>query len=301
MKGPILFSLAVLSIIYSCNQDPNSRRSEDINDLEDERDGIGFYLDEDGNRNRAYRAQINESFNNKGSIDRRWFKHSSWESRCGVGRSGCLVTRYNPNHQGSPRLTWEKPIARSRSYSMVMDVKFANGFEFVKGGKLHGLGPKNKASGGGSLKKGAAQWSSRFMWRRNGRLVSYMYLDGLDGRKSKVDHGVDGRVQKDKRVRAGVWHALTLYVQLNDAGKYNGITQVYIDGTLISNERRVLYRRTNSGDSEIQKFLFSTFYGGNGRDWAPSKRTTVYLDNVYVRPGLWVRSRPGGNPSSRRP
>ena len=250
----------------------------------------------------AGQAQINEDFNNGKRIEgTKWLKHSKWESRCGVNRSGCLVTVHKPSSKGSHRLTWKDPIEPSLSYSMVYDVRFERNFDFVRTGKLHGLGPKKPKTGGGANSKDGKQWSSRLVWNDVGNLRSYMYIDGINGKRNREYYGVRGKQKRDIRLSPDQWHTVTLFIQLNDPRSFNGITRVFVNGKETSTERRVKYRSSGSRDSQIQTFMFSNFYGGNNRNYAPKRSWKIYLDNVYVRSGLWVRQVPGGRVNQSRP
>ncbi|MDR2732741.1 MAG: hypothetical protein LBB36_05935, partial [Fibromonadaceae bacterium] len=54
-------------------------------------------------------------------------------------------------------------------------VKFEEGFEFVKGGKLPGLCGGACYTGGNTPLQGDG-WSARIMWRTGGSIVQYMYF-----------------------------------------------------------------------------------------------------------------------------
>ncbi|MBU2711848.1 glycosyl hydrolase family 8 [Zooshikella harenae] len=60
---------------------------------------------------------------------------------CGNNHGKCLRISYHPNEQGSPRITSRYSLPPARAYTLNYDVLFEPGFEFVKGGKLPGLGP----------------------------------------------------------------------------------------------------------------------------------------------------------------
>ena len=62
------------------------------------------------------------------------------------------------------------------------DVKFADDFDFVRGGKLPGLcgynikqDPRDGCNTGGGFPTGYDGWSARGMWRENGELENYVY------------------------------------------------------------------------------------------------------------------------------
>ena len=63
----------------------------------------------------------------------------------------------------------------------------------------------------------------------------------------------------------------------------DGVKQVEVNGLRLSGNANV----------NIDKFLFSTFYGGADPSWSPSKTTYVYYDNFSVHRGLKVTGEQG--------
>ena len=66
-----------------------------------------------------------------------------------------------------------------RDATLIYSFMMKPGFEFVKGGKLPGLGGGNATTGCDPIDPGG--WSMRYMWRRNGKAVVYAYhLDRMN-------------------------------------------------------------------------------------------------------------------------
>jgi|GEM_PF-6384260 len=161
-------------------------------------------------------------------------------------------------------------------------VKFHPGFEFVKGGKLPGLAG-GEAITGGNPANGSNGWSTRFMWRQNGTPVVYGYLPG----KYAAPYGYDFKLKnqnsgQEDRLPVGEWICLEQFVQLNDVGQANGKIKAWLNGDLGVNVSDATFRTTNNDATKVGQMLFSTFYGGNTDDWAPSKDTHASFDNFII-------------------
>jgi hypothetical protein len=69
--------------------------------------------------------------------------------------------------------------ARARALCLRYEVRFQEGFEFGKGGKLPGLYAGDAPSGGEAV-TGANGWTVRLMWRRGGEGELYEYVASKD-------------------------------------------------------------------------------------------------------------------------
>ncbi|HKK81202.1 MAG TPA: hypothetical protein VJ909_03070, partial [Prolixibacteraceae bacterium] len=110
-------------------------------------------------------------------------------------------------------------------------VKFEEGFDFQRGGKLPGLmgGGDSWARSGGHQPDGTNGWTLRLMWRQNRRLVVYAYVPPSENGKwgsetwgQDIDSGVDAET--------GEWMCIEQFVNVGNAGKDNGRLKVWIDG-----------------------------------------------------------------------
>jgi hypothetical protein len=205
---------------------------------------------------------------------------------CGVGGGRCVRAAYRPASNGSPRLTFTQTLPPARSYTLNYDVNFESGFEWVKGGKLHGLGPSNPTTGCDDATLDG--WSARVMWRREGELQIYTYDQHRENNCGNTENAVGHRFAQ------GRYQAVSLYVQVNEPAQLaNGRIALYLDGEKIAEQTGLQLRATGGSATEINRFMFSTFFGGNDSSWAPSKTVTARFDNFAVYPGLRVRSAPG--------
>ncbi len=164
------------------------------------------------------------------------------------------------------------------------DIRFEEGFDFVKGGKLPGLCgyDVNQASNtgcntGGGYPSGYDGWSARGMWREDGILENYVY------HASQRNFYGDDEFW-DVSAEPGVWHRVQHRVVLNTPGQKNGILEAWFDGTKVLSLQNLEYRKTNT--IGINLFYFSTFFGGNDASWAPSTDQVMNFDNFVLSTSL---------------
>jgi hypothetical protein len=155
-------------------------------------------------------------------------------------------------------------------------VRFAPGFDFVLGGKLPGLV-------GGSAPTGCSDdtsgFSARSMWRVDGLGVQYMYYpEKRSPCGDDYDYAVAG---EPARFEPGVWHTVEHRVVMNTPGEHDGRVQAWLDGQLVLDAPSFLLRPAE-GDFAIDTLYFSTFFGGSGDEWAPTKDETVDFDDFVV-------------------
>jgi hypothetical protein len=152
-------------------------------------------------------------------------------------------------------------------------VRFREGFDFVKGGKLPGLVGGSRPTGGRPDDGG---FSARLMWRTGGAVVQYVYHPHQTS-KYGVDLPYDGA-----RFQPGAWHTVTHRVVMNTAGRANGIIQGWFDGRLALDKHDALLRV--DGSVHIDGLYFSTFFGGNDDSWGATRDEYVDFDDFVVSP-----------------
>lgn len=183
-------------------------------------------------------------------------------------------------------IQWRTYLGRSLEHAtLTYDVKFAEGFDFVKGGKLPGLvggerhGERHSTVSGGYRPDGTDGFSCRVMWREDGSVAQYVYHPDQPTAFGELfpwrnaDHG---------RVRfvPGRWHRVRTQVDLNDVGARNGRIRSWIDGSKVLDVRGFAFRTTQT--LAIDSFAFATFFGGDDDTWATSKSETAYFDRFRV-------------------
>jgi len=143
-------------------------------------------------------------------------------------------------------------------------VRFAPGFDFVRGGKLPGfLGGEGNT--GGSMPSGSDGWSARMMWRVDGEAVQYVYhpdQPGTYGDDFLWDLGSQRRFDD-------TWHVVEHEVVMNTPGASDGAVRGWWDGTPALERTGVRFRDVDT--FAIDGFYFSTFFGGSDASWAPTR------------------------------
>ena len=191
---------------------------------------------------------------------------------------------YHGNSIGSQRMVYsfELNSTNLKKASLSFNVRFCDGFDFAKGGKLHGLGSLFPASGG--YLSGDDSWSARVVFFSGGGIGSYIYHQHQKGVFG------DWMPGKNFKFQPGKWYRISLTVELNDPGFANGSAIVSVDSLPVISHVGLMYRSRLSSSSYIRKFLFSTFYGGHSAEYAPKnvdgsfRSTCAFFDDFTVRP-----------------
>lgn len=209
----------------------------------------------------------------------------------GVGGSTALKVDYVGYDRGSKRVISIIGLPRKLNHATLhFDVAFPQDFQFVKGGKLHGLGPANRVTGGGNITP--AGWSARMMFKENGRMATYTYCHNKDTKWGRGGNATNDFAFDNHR---GRYMTVSLYVRLNHPEKKNGVSAVFINGKDVHVDRGIQFRTVGNEKSKIQSFIFSTFHGGSDKKWAPKDKNgnvttvTAYFDNFEVYPGKHMR------------
>ena len=201
------------------------------------------------------------------------------EERLDIDAGNLLVTY--PRDKISPRESGTQFKVRLDDFSEAYcdyRFRFESGFAFTKGGKLPGLA-------GGTATTGCVRpigdgWSARCMWREEGRLIAYPYHLGQAGDCGDV-------VELGCSAQVGEWIRMTQFVRVNGADASDGILRVWVNGDLKLDRRDFEFR---TGDAApVNRFLFSTFFGGSTLEWAPSIDCRAKFDDFRIG-----RSRPDG-------
>ena len=212
------------------------------------------------------------------------------------GSGAALATSYPAGVHGTRETGAQWPYDFDQSYeeaTLSYRVRFAPGFDFVRGGKLPGLAG-GTAPTGSTQATGFNGWAGRLMWRTDFNGVSgqpqQLTSGGITYAKY-TDSGFAGDgVQEDRNFFFNPngsrtefvddqWYQITQRIVMNTPGEFNGIQQIWVDGVLVINERDLRYRLDDS--FAIDQMYFSTFYGGN-EDWRTSKAEEAYFDDFVI-------------------
>lgn len=185
-------------------------------------------------------------------------------------RATCIKLEFQPGDVGvSSEVKWLLPIPEGNEYYYEYNLKFGADFDFVKGGKLPGLGCGLRPNL--SPQRNRPLWSTRFQWAVNG------------GASYKTT-GVSVVPLKKDNVRIVFqpmqWYRVQCRIKINTPNVSDGILQVWFDGIQIHNDTAVSF--TDDPDFGIEWFYFGTFFGGNKSDFAATKVETIFLRNIRI-------------------
>ena len=147
---------------------------------------------------------------------------------------------------------------RAERIVLSYSVRFADGFYFVKGGKLPGLYGGIPRSGG-RIPTGSDGFSTRIVWQTYGQGALYAYLP-----TSHVWGTLFGRGAWN--FKTGQWMRISQLVKLNDPAHSDGEVSVWINGNLVHHSCGLQFR--NVPTLTTDGLFFSTFFGGNDTSWA---------------------------------
>ncbi|MCW8924767.1 MAG: sulfatase [Xanthomonadales bacterium] len=212
----------------------------------------------------------------------------------GVAGSTGLRAEYTGFEKGSERIGKHLFLPEpGLEFSLNYDVSFDKDFQFVKGGKLLGLGPARHITGGRPIIPEG--WSARVTFKDGGGIKLYTYHQDMQGQ-----YGDRGYIQQPFTFEKERYYSVSLHVRVNDPPEAsNGFSRLYVDGKLIERHENLRLRGTGGDATLVNKFMFSSFHGGHSPDNAPRDKagnyTTVYatFDNISVYPGERVRPGPG--------
>jgi hypothetical protein len=140
-------------------------------------------------------------------------------------------------------------------------VRFPEGFDFVKGGKLPGL-YGGTANNGQRIPDGTNGFSTRYMWRRDGEAEVYAYLPTSEEHGTSLGRG-------SWKWTPGTWTCVEQEVRLNTPGRADGSVTVWLDGEEAERSTGLTFRTVSS--LRIEGVFFSTFFGGGDASWASPK------------------------------
>lgn len=219
-------------------------------------------------------------------------RHVTLAAGEGVDGGRAIRVDYVGNARGSERVIVNHPLPGAPRYTLSFDVRFCAGFDFARGGKLHGLGPARPVAGGNPVSPG--RWSARSMFRERGGLQSYVYSQDMAGRYG------DRVVARSFQFETDRYYAISFQVELNQpASAHNGFLRIHVDGVPVIHHAGIRFRAEDSEDSLIRTLMFNTFHGGHAADWAPRDADgafatpCAYFDNISATAALVVKGSPG--------
>jgi len=162
-------------------------------------------------------------------------------------------------------------------------LKFEEGFDFNKGGKLPGLmgGGDSWSRSGGNQPDGTNGWTLRFMWRAHGEIVIYAYVPkSANGKWGGDRWGQD--IPCYFKAEPGKWHCIEQYVHVGTPGNDDGTLAVWIDGVERLKIDDMRFWSVDNVNGLVGGICFSTFHGGNTVDWAPRNDSFMQYDGFVA-------------------
>ena len=141
---------------------------------------------------------------------------------------------------------------------LTYQVRFPQGFDFVKGGKLPGL-YGGAVTSGKNIPDGTDGFSTRYMWRAGGDGEVYAYLPTSEEHGTSLGRGCWSFAPGD-------WTTIRQRVQLNTPDGEDGRITVWQDDRLVLDRGGLEFRSTDQ--LRIDGLFFSTFFGGDDPSWA---------------------------------
>lgn len=170
---------------------------------------------------------------------------------------------------------WRMPFGKNEAAELSYTLRFSKDFDFVKGGKLPGLcgGPENVS--GGRPANGKNGFSSRLMWRKDGRGEAYVYH-----KNQKGDYGDSFAFPSDFRFPTDTPVKVRIAVTMNSIGKRDGTLRVWIDDKLLVEHSDMEWRTVDTFG--VDGLYFETFHGGGDKSWAPTRPCWVEFADMKV-------------------
>lgn len=195
------------------------------------------------------------------------------------------------NDEGGAKwnLNFDQPY---EEYTLEYKVRVPKDFDFVRGGKLPGLYGGSGPAGGASTAE-ADGFSVRTMWRELGVLCQYVYsMDKEETKRWGANYIWTTRLDKNMPITDDMWkdmndysddrvylipdkwHTLKTYIKMNTPGREDGKIVCWFNGLEVVNLSLRFRKDMSFG---IDKFKFTTFFGGNDETWAPKKDEKMYF------------------------
>lgn len=177
---------------------------------------------------------------------------------------------------------WRSPIQPADSVELAYQVTFSKNFDWVKGGKLPGLGGGPESVTGGNPANGKNGFSARLMWRADGRGEAYVYH-----MNQPQKYGESFPFPSDFRFQTGKPILVRIRVVMNTPGRMDGRLDVWIRDHTTEQFQHVVarddieWRRTDK--ILVDSILFQTFYGGSNQSWAPRRPCFTLFSEISTR------------------
>ncbi len=226
-----------------------------------------------------------ETWKSKGFINVSWTQGSERTSVVETySHSGTKSLQvYYPKEKFGPAETGHQApceLLPEQEYYVSYWLRFSDDFSWGttnEGGKLPGLGAGDLCSGGQTC-NGTNGFTARFMWRKNGKAVLYLYHMDKPGKYGE-DFELITSNNDTMYFPKNEWVNLTERVKINSGKNKDGEVQVWFNGKEVLNIGNLQF--VSNGDM-VDVFYFSTFHGGNDISWSPQNDCYIWYDDIVV-------------------
>ncbi|MBM3257004.1 MAG: hypothetical protein FJY98_01605 [Candidatus Liptonbacteria bacterium] len=172
------------------------------------------------------------------------------------------------------------------------DVLFGKNFDFVRGGKLPGIGGGLSNGCGATPDEYQNGFSARLMWRvlnfhnkhlikdsHKAYLVQYMYYPDRHPSKKFGEDLIYRYKGRKIFVKSNKWYKLKTNIKLSENPKRKDTITAYVNGKMVLNKKLNLRKKTTYG---INQIMFSLFFGGGEPSWATKKKEKIYFKKFII-------------------
>jgi hypothetical protein len=222
------------------------------------------------------------NFGISGHFEKDWVKTTDGQAALVANYPAGGYAQHNPGGwtfqaDGGQKARFEDATEVTFSY----EVKFPEGFQFAKAGKLPGLfgsdAGVNAACSGGDHGENNC-FSARLMWREGGKLEVYLYAPSTNTKFKPNKYGNDFFMSDGYKIKPGEWTSLTERVKLNTHGKSDGSIEVLVGGVSKLKLDGLILRVSETG--RMRGAMIHTFFGGSSSpDFASPTRQEAHFRN----------------------
>eukprot|EP00123_Amoebidium_parasiticum_P003737 comp15040_c0_seq1/m.11661 comp15040_c0_seq1/g.11661 ORF comp15040_c0_seq1/g.11661 comp15040_c0_seq1/m.11661 type:complete len:391 (-) comp15040_c0_seq1:413-1585(-) len=155
-------------------------------------------------------------------------------------------------------------------------VRLSHNFVFVKGGKLAGGLCGGTCQTANGIPTGFDGFNSAYMWRQHGSAMNYLYYTDQEVKSN----GEGENALANRTFIPGQWHHVLVRIRMNTPNETDGILDTWFDGDHVVSRPNMVWRRTDQ--FAIDQFMFTSFFGGIGQDWAPNQTVHAIYDNYML-------------------
>lgn len=171
-------------------------------------------------------------------------------------------------------------IANGEEYIISYKIKFQDGFEWAKGGKLPGLGGGKVYAGGSNTANGDG-WSFRPVWH---------YYEGVNNNKpflSPYAYYVDQPKKYGDEFGArytisdNAWYNIWIHIKMNTGTNNDGKIHMKVNNSTVYYDSTFRWVTQDAG-REIDELMWDIFRGGATSEYKASKDNYIYFDSFVI-------------------